>query len=161
MVTPGVGPFSREKRPLRGTGKIAIVPRLVEHHQHKAGIEGATARGRRRTMTSTEDDAHRQQALEDVRDALREFAANIIRIVRGAGQPLEVGRQAHAFVAALERSPTSALLLSPEIARILRVDLDLKGPAPVSEEEKAEARALGIMIRAALQLAASRLVSQE
>ena len=71
----------------------------------------------------------RQQALSEVRDALRALAANIIGIVRGAGKPLELSSQVEAFSAALGAFESAAEGRHPkawEFAEMLRVELEPK-----------------------------------
>jgi hypothetical protein len=106
----------------------------------------------------------RQQALSDVRDALRALAANIIGIVRGAGKPLELSFQVEAFAAALGSFEKAAEGRHPkawEFAEMLRVDLEPNLPTPTTEDDLAEHYAQHAIIQASLQLAAARLMEQE
>jgi hypothetical protein len=105
----------------------------------------------------------RQQALDKVGGALRALAANLISIVRGVGKPLELGRNVDAFTAALGafEGATGAQPQAFELADMLRVDLDPKGPAPVTADDLAELYAQHAIIHASLQLAAARLTAQE
>jgi hypothetical protein len=106
----------------------------------------------------------RQQALNQVRDALRALAANIIGIVRGAGKPLELSFQVEAFSAALGAFEKAAEGRHPkawEFAEMLRVDIEPKLATPTTEDDLAEHYAQHAIIHASLQLAAARLLEQE
>jgi hypothetical protein len=106
----------------------------------------------------------RQQALSDVRDALRALAANIVGIVRGAGKPLDISFQVEAFSAALGSFEKAAEGRHPkawEYADMLRVALESNLPTPTTEDDLAEHYAQHAIIQASLQLAAARLVEQE
>jgi hypothetical protein len=106
----------------------------------------------------------RQQALNQVRDALRALAANVIEIVRGAGKPLELSFQVEAFSAALEAFERAAEGRRPkawEFAEMLRVDIEPKLATPTTEDDLAEHYAQHAVIQASLQLAAARLLEQE
>ena len=105
----------------------------------------------------------RQQALNDVGDALRALTANLISIVRGAGRPIDLNANVQSFAAALavferlaERHPKAW-----EFAEMLRADLEPKIPAPATAGEMAEVYAQHDIIHASLQLAAARLLKQE
>jgi hypothetical protein len=106
----------------------------------------------------------RQQALSEVRGALRALAANIVQIVRGAGKPLELSAQVEAFSAALGAFEKAAEGRHPkawEFAGMLRVDIEPKLPTPTTEDDLAEHYAQHAIIHASLQLAAARLLEQE
>ena len=47
---------------------------------------------------NSEEDLARRQAMDKVRWALRDLAANLMVITRGAGKPWEIGRQAQQLV---------------------------------------------------------------
>jgi hypothetical protein len=110
---------------------------------------------------STEADA-RRQALNEVGSALRRLTANLIDIVRGAGKPLELGRDVDAFTAALEgfERVVGEHPKAWEYADMLRVALE---PVvhPTSEEEMAEHYAQHAVLQGSLLLAATRLLGQE
>jgi hypothetical protein len=105
----------------------------------------------------------RQQALNDVSDALRSLAANVIGIVRGAGKPLELSMHVDAFTAALGafEGATGQHPKAWEFADMLTVDLEPKGQAPANANDLAEFYARHDIIQASLQLAAARLLKQE
>jgi hypothetical protein len=106
----------------------------------------------------------RQQALSEVRDALRALTANVIGIVRGAGKPLELSFQVEAFSTALGAFEKTADGRHPkawEFAEMLRVDIEPKLATPTTEDDLAEHYAQHAIIHASLQLAAARLLEQE
>ena len=105
----------------------------------------------------------RRQALNEVGDALRALAANLIGIVRGVGKPLELSMHVDAFTAALGafEGATRKRPKAWEFADMLRVDLEPKGQAPATADEMAELYAQHDVIQASLQLAAARLLKQE
>jgi hypothetical protein len=106
----------------------------------------------------------RQQALSEVRNALRALAANIIGIVRGAGKPLELSFQVEAFSAALGAFEKAAEGRHPkawEFAEMLRVELEPNLATPTTEDDLAEHYAQHAIIQASLQLAAARLLEQD
>lgn len=112
---------------------------------------------------SAETDA-RRQALNNVSNALRTLAANLIDIVRGAGKPLELSVQVEAFSTALGEFEKAAEGRHPrawEFAEMLRMDLEPKLPTPTTEDELAEHYAQHAIIQASLQLAGARLLQQE
>ena len=105
----------------------------------------------------------REKILRQVSDTLRRLAANIIGIVRGAGKPLELGRDVDAFTAALGAFEGAAggHPKAWELAAMLRVDLDPKSSAPGSEEDMVEQYAQHVIVQASLQLAAARLLRRD
>lgn len=105
----------------------------------------------------------RQQALDEVGDALRALAANLIGIVRGAGRPLELSMHVDAFTTALGafKGSTGEHPRAFELADMLRVDLEPKDQVPATADEMAELYAQHDVIQASLQLAAARLLRQE
>jgi len=95
--------------------------------------------------------------------ALRELTANLMRISRGAGKPVEVGIQAEAFVQALGEYQ-QAFKLGPPVEAVsaaLRIQTDpafrMKFPGPTGERLEATDQ----MMNGALQMAASRLLKQK
>jgi hypothetical protein len=105
----------------------------------------------------------RQQALNEVGDALRTLAANLIGIVRGAGKPLEVNPNVESFAAALSdfEQVAGGHPKAWEFADMLRADLEPKVPASATAADLAEAYAQHDIIQASLQLAAARLLKEE
>ena len=88
--------------------------------------------------------------------ALRALAANILRVVRGAGEPQAILRHYAALVEALERYHDTKGVL-PDTAFIheaLSVRQDYEG------EDAMGRKAIDLMIQGGLQIAASRLMKQ-
>lgn len=130
-------------------------------------------------VSSTSDEEIAQQrATENLNHPLRTLAANLLRIVRGAGRPSELGRQMSdvidryiAYREAVGHWPPSETIL--EILRVSRTDnLDawVASFRPGIDEASIDrslkdgtydrARADDEIVRAALQIAASKLVGQ-
>jgi hypothetical protein len=109
------------------------------------------------------DTGARQQALNEVGDALRTLAANLIGIVRGGGKPLEVNPNVESFAAALAdfERVAGGHPKAWEFADMLRADLEPKVPASATAADLAEAYAQHDIIQASLQLAAARLLREE
>jgi hypothetical protein len=101
--------------------------------------------------------------LRQVSDSLRSLGANLIGVVRGAGNPLELSRGLDAFIAALGafEGATGRHPRARELAEMLRVDLEPKSSTPTSEEELAELYAQHAVVQASLRLAAARLLRHE
>jgi hypothetical protein len=70
--------------------------------------------------------------LRQVSDSLRSLGANLIGVVRGAGNPLELSRGLDAFIAALGafEGATGRHPRARELAEMLRVDLEPKSSTP-------------------------------
>ena len=105
----------------------------------------------------------RQQALNEVGDALRTLTANLISIVRGAGKPLDLNPNVELFAAALAafEQVAGGHPKAWEFADMLRADLEPKVPASATAGDMAEVYAQHDIIQASLQLAAARLLKQE
>ena len=83
-----------------------------------------------------EDEAARVRAMETVHRSLRELAANLMRIVRGAGEPQRVRQQADALIASMVayRNVVGHLPSSYEIGAALMLDSNPEWLAGLSEE---------------------------
>ncbi len=94
--------------------------------------------------------------------ALREMTANLLRVVRGAGKPYEIGRQAQALVDEFGKYYAVAGRFPPseELSRFLDVSRDEEILAQCSEESRERAYAEERIFRGVLQVVASRLVDQ-
>lgn len=99
-------------------------------------------------------------AEQEVSDRLRELAANIIRVTRGAGRSFELPMQAHAFLDAMARYRDAVGHFPPadRLKRALSIDAPSPEYAPVGRLE--ELHAQKTIVRGALQVAASRLLEQ-
>jgi hypothetical protein len=97
----------------------------------------------------------RRSTEAEVGFALRRLAANLLRIIRGAGQPSDVVDQLTAVLKAIEAHRAAGGLLSEDcVAPMLRLDY------PERHGLDAERRAESFIVHAALQVAASRLMDQ-
>ncbi|MGK9233505.1 hypothetical protein KXS07_24955 [Inquilinus limosus] len=111
---------------------------------------------------NSDADLARGRAEQGVGLALRELAANLIRVMRGAGQPQEIGVQAAAFVDAVEIYQD--LAKRPLLVEQVRDMLDIARDEPVlrngSDADWTEIQGHQAITRGALQIAASRLLAQ-
>lgn len=108
---------------------------------------------------NTEAELAARRAMTEVEGALVQLAANILRVARGAGRGREIGDDAAAFVAAMEKhrevagvSPTAKL--APILRRWSEPLARLRG------DDYWQAQAELQMVRGALQVVASGLLEQ-
>ncbi len=107
------------------------------------------------------EDLARVRAEARVDGALRELAANMLRVVRGAGRPYELLRQADRFLAVCEayREAVGHYPPDQDLGAALQVHRELE-PGIFAESEYVIADAREAMMRGGLQIAASRLLGQ-
>lgn len=100
------------------------------------------------------------RARDEIVWPLRELAANLMRVIRGAGKPYDIGKQAAAVVSAFVdyREVVGAYPTSYEITHALRLDTDKNDDAPVQEDRWGWAEE--DIVRGCLQMAASDLLGQ-
>ena len=98
-----------------------------------------------------------------VDNALRELAANLLRVTRGSGRPHYIGRHARALVDALiEYRDIVGHFPSPEeLANALAIEPSPERIEQMSDEEFDQFRAKHSIVRGALQIVASRLLDQK
>lgn len=110
---------------------------------------------------NSDGDIRRQRAEDALSWALRDLASNMLRVVRGAGKPYQLGREMIAAVEAMEayRAAVGHWPPSDAISAMLsgKSTFDLKG---LSDGEFNKEHAQETMIRGALQIVASRLAGQ-
>jgi hypothetical protein len=111
---------------------------------------------------TSEPDSDRRIAMQAVTDRLCELAANILRSVRGAGKPYQIGRHAQALTDAMVayRDAVGHYPSDEELAAALDVEISEERLDQMSDEQQAVVQARQQIIRGALQVAASRLVDQ-
>jgi hypothetical protein len=110
----------------------------------------------------------RDRLTENLKWALRELTANLLRVCRGAGKPYEIGSQANAVVEAIVtfRKATGSFPDSYGLTNMLRSPHALeklldKGVDPTNHEDYlARTDAVQTIVRGALQIAASELLGQ-
>jgi hypothetical protein len=107
-------------------------------------------------------EAAREEAAEVVGAMLRELAANIMRVTRGAGKPWEIGRQTGALINSMVeyREAVGHYPSSEEISNALSLDLDPEVRARMSQENMMEIYARQRIVHGSLQIAASHLLGQ-
>jgi hypothetical protein len=101
----------------------------------------------------------RERALDGVQRAVRDLAANILNVVRGAGRSEKIAAQAQALVHAMEahRSIAGCAPSSSEIAGALNIIANADRVAMLNVQHRAELHATQSMIFGALMIAGSRL----
>jgi hypothetical protein len=102
-----------------------------------------------------------ERACGEVGDRLRELAANIIRVTRGAGRAFDISLQAEAFLKAMveHRNAIGYYPSAADLKQALRID-DPVSMERTPADKLSELYARQTLIRGALQVAASRLVQQ-
>jgi hypothetical protein len=114
-------------------------------------------------LVSENSDAElaRRRALERVEAALHELGANMLRVVRGAGKPYELGAQAAEFSLAMQAHFDIAEMYpsSGELAEMLSIEEDHAGHR-MNDHDRQMYLDEATIIRGALQIAASRLLGQ-
>lgn len=136
---------------------ICLVPRWkCDHVTYRLGTFMAD--------NKEEDDNEfpRRLALQDVEDALRELAANIVRVVRGAGMAPRIGSQAHSLIEAMVayQKVVGHWPVSEEISAALDVSDPDESLDRMDDDALEYASARQAIVRGALQIAASKLVGQ-
>jgi hypothetical protein len=101
----------------------------------------------------------RERALDGVQRAVRELAANILNVVRGAGRSEMIAVHAQALCHTMEahRSIAGCAPSSSEIAGALNIAAKAERVALLNIEHRAELHATQSMIFGALMIAGSRL----
>jgi len=101
-----------------------------------------------------------QYAREEINWALTALAANIIRVVRGAGKAYELGRQCARVVESYQHfHETAGRWLRPdEIEDML--SLRYREPGGLTERAQEWSGAIQTMVQGSLQVAASQLLQQ-
>jgi hypothetical protein len=114
-------------------------------------------------LVSENSDAElaRRRALERVEAALHELGANMLRVIRGAGRPYELGSQASEFSLAMQAHFDAARMYpsSDELAEMLSISHDFSSHR-MDEIDRQRYHDEERIIRGALQIAASRLLRQ-
>lgn len=107
-------------------------------------------------------EAAREGAVDEVGSRLRDLAANMLRVIRGAGKPWEIGGQAQAVIESMieYREVVGHFPSSEEVASALDIERDPEWMARASAETRHFDDAQQTVIHGALQIAASRLLGQ-
>jgi hypothetical protein len=112
---------------------------------------------------NSEAELAQREAMGQVRWALRDLAANLMRIIRGAGKPWEIGQQAQALINSII-AYREAAGYSPSSDENYKSPIARRWPGRVDRFDKHGSRnrmwAEDIVIRGCLQIAASRLLYQ-
>jgi hypothetical protein len=107
-------------------------------------------------------ETNRKWAEQEVDWTLRQMAANLIRVVRGAGKPFEIAENAQTFILALVkyREVTGDLDVMDQFPAMLSIGAKDYLRRGLDGAKLDEARAEERAVRGALQVAASRLLGQ-
>ncbi|MGL4965206.1 MAG: hypothetical protein ACRC67_28545 [Inquilinus sp.] len=102
----------------------------------------------------------REEALREIGRSVRALAANLLRVIRGAGRADEIEQQTidllHAITA--HRAATGYPPSAHDLTRILDIDYTPEFMARLSEGNQALAHAEQRIVRGCLQVVASRLL---
>ena len=101
-------------------------------------------------------------ALRSVRSAMRQLAANLLRVMRGAGRGHEIPQQAQAIVEACVayRDATGTAPSDFDLAQSVALDDNREWLEQFSAEDRALRHAESMIVRGALQVAASQMLGQ-
>jgi hypothetical protein len=107
-------------------------------------------------------DIARERAEWQVDASLRNLAANILRVIRGAGRPWEIPEQAQSYINALVdyQAATGHLPLSASAENSLSIDLDQERLGDAEDEYRQKVEARETIIGGALRIAAARILDQ-
>lgn len=109
----------------------------------------------------TDKEIEESEALDEMGYDLRILASNIIRVVRGAGNPALIGSQAASILRAMERYRKSAGAYPRSEAIADALKLPTQDGSTIADRGQREwVEGIERMIRGGLQMAASRLVAQ-
>jgi hypothetical protein len=95
--------------------------------------------------------------MAEVSRTLREMTANLLRVIRGAGKPYEIGQQAAALVEALVKYRDVTGAWPDDLSEVLSIERDMDN---LEGHQLDRADAEQRVISGALQVAASRLIGQ-
>jgi hypothetical protein len=115
-----------------------------------------------KVVAENADEEHRvQEAQERTERALVELAANLLRVVRGAGRPYDIAQHSHDFLAAMKAyyATKGKAPFEPFREATLSVRRDVPS-RDFGASESFRAHAQDMVVRGALQIAASRLLGQ-
>lgn len=106
---------------------------------------------------NSDEEIARQRALQDLRWPMKDLAANLLRVVRGAGRPYELGPQMVEVLDALQayKEVVGYYPSSQEIGDTINIR-DLNNGRPFDDMSLA----VDVVVQGALQKAASQLVGQ-
>lgn len=104
----------------------------------------------------------RHRAEREVAGAIRELAANLLRVIRGAGKPHEIEMQVQAALEAFIHYRDLVGTPAPPDIVCRGIDgwTDTATDAPLAEEALHEQELLNSILQGALQVVASRLLGQ-
>lgn len=110
---------------------------------------------------NTDQDIARHHAQLDVEESLRQLSANLLRVIRGAGRPHEIGKQCEDLTVAWQNYREAAGVWPS--GELVAASLELETPPWVSglgEHEAAAWYGKRTLTRGVLQMVASELLDQ-
>jgi hypothetical protein len=110
-------------------------------------------------VNTSDSEIARERAAAHVRWALRDLAANVLRVIRGAGKPHEIGQQAQVLLETFGsyREATGTFPSHDDVSSLLSVERDLDN---FSGNSALRAEAQELVLRSALRVIAARLLDQ-
>ncbi|EHM02027.1 hypothetical protein HMPREF9946_01545 [Acetobacteraceae bacterium AT-5844] len=111
---------------------------------------------------NTPEQIRERELLDRLRWALRELAANLMRITRGAGKPYDVVDQIASLITIVAdyQKLTGRAVPMEAFSDALVIQRDWDGLAEISDGARERLRATEQVVEGALQVAASRLLGQ-
>jgi hypothetical protein len=111
---------------------------------------------------NSEQDLAKRSAAEQLEYGLRELAANMMRVVRGAGKPYEIAPQIFGLTGLLQdyKEAVGTWPSSYDVGQMLELGYRFEHLAARDDSEDMFHRAEHEVMRASLQFAASRLMEQ-
>jgi hypothetical protein len=112
---------------------------------------------------NSDEDLARHRAMKQVRYALAEMAANLLRVIRGAGRSNALPAEALAFVKAVVAYQEIAEgdVMGPDVLSILDIEHSINERLEMPLDHQQEYLARDEIIRGALQLTASKILNQK
>jgi hypothetical protein len=113
-------------------------------------------------LAQKREEQAQQEAMNEVRRALIELAANLLRVTRGAGRAYELGEQAQRFAASLLAYHKLVGCFPGEwdLSEFIRLDSHWQIPDSVKGDMFTEQLALQSVVKGSLQITASRMLGQ-
>lgn len=113
--------------------------------------------------TNSAADLAREHAMLDVQSALAELAANLLRVIRGAGKPYMLPRNAADFLKAVVayNEITGPIPFEGRVLDALDIGYDLDARLEMSPDNQERTLAEEQIVQGALQIAASQILGQK
>ena len=116
-----------------------------------------------RVMSEISEDVLKRRSLNaELAQAIQELTANLLRITRGAGKASEIGRQAQAVMNVIDahKEMLGYFPFAADVSKYLDVWTSFNDRADLGQDEYYRREEEDQLLRAALQLVASRMLGQ-